>query len=633
MWRLIFVLVLLLGSKCFSQNQSVIEVNGDNWTPIFPSSFVYIDSTNSRNVYEINDLKNSFKRINHPASLVLKKQPNTVWVHTYIRNTGEPMEYWLGLYSQMDSLVVYRINENGITMLNRSEAMDYRKLKNPKIRFHCTPIKLGKNEVAELYLKIRNGHHFQNIYADFTTPVDNLTWETGFYLEIGFVVGISLIISLLSFILGFMIWKKVFLQYAVYLLIIAIIVIREELFFTIIKIPFLYNIIFKTNTLFLLMIAMGLGMKIILSLIEKDVKYRFRKLLNGIFSAYIIIGIALSFYYYFDYANAIFSNRFYNLIWDLCIVLTVASLILELGMLFLYFWNRKLILWGVIVCLTYGFLNPVTYFFNYSRILQLYEISHPNYFYFVLFFEIVFLGIAISYKYSRTKSDYIEVLRDKLKLEEENRVIQEQQDEKIKISILESGNHMLKNLSKELHDDIGQKLSVINFSIENLKVKNPENEELSDVRGAIVEISDSLRDLSHWLNDFSLRNISLRDIFYTEINRLNKIDRIHFDYKTINCDDQNSKTSLEENVILYRCFQECINNILKHSQATEVQVTLDCGSGTLLKIKDNGIGFNTGKLSGIGIKNLKDRSKIIGYDCVIMSEPNKGTEIIFIKND
>lgn len=630
MWRFIFIMVLFWGSAGFSQ-ESVIEVNGGNWIPVFSKASMFIDTSNSRSVAEIIALKNKFRKINHETSLVLKKQPNTIWVHTYIKNTGEPMEYWLGLYSQMDSLIVYRKIGSEIKLLNRSEASDYRKLKNPEIRFHCTPIKLEKNETAELYLKIRNGHHFQNIYADFTTPVDNLIWETGFYLEIGFVVGVALIIALLSLILGFMLRRKVYLQYAFYLLLIAIIIIREELFFNIIKIPILYNIIFKTNTLFLLIIAMGLGMKIILSLIEKGIPPNFRKILNTVFSIYIFTGFALSIYYYYDYENAVFSSRFYSFVWDFCMFFTVAALFFELAMLLLFFWNKKLFLWGIVVCIVYGFLNPVTYFLNYSRILQLYEISHPNYFYYVLILEIFILGFALAFNYNRTKTDYINTLHDKLKLEEENRSIQEQQEEKIRHSILESGNHLLKNLSKELHDDIGQKLGVINFSIENMKLNDPENEELSNVRTSIVEISDSLRDLSHWLNDFNYRNNDLKNLLKTEIDRLNKIKRITFNFETAHCDKQNSKTSLEENIILYRCFQECINNILKHSKASEVWVLLDCSNGTSLKIKDNGIGFDAEKTGGNGIRNLKERSEIIGFECDIQSKPDKGTEIIFYK--
>ncbi len=629
---LLLILLLFSGKWCFSQNDLVMKVNGGNSIPLFSKSTMYIDSSNSKSIQQIDQIRNRFKKINHPSNLIQKQQPNTIWVHTFIKNTGKEKEYWLGIYSQMDSLSVYRKTDKGFVLLNRSDMSDFHKLKNHHIRFHYTPLTLRENEQAEIYMKILDSRHYQNIYADFTTPADSLIWETGFYWEIGFVVGVACIIALLSIMLGAMLRRKHYFFYAAYLTLIAIIVIREELFISIVKIPFLYKFIFQSNSIFLLVIAMGLGMKIIISLIGiKEINKKLHKILNLIFNGFVFFGTGISIWYYFDYESATFSNPFYIVIWDISIVLSVLSVVLEVAMLLLFFIGRKKPITGIVISLFYGVFNPVTYFLNYSRILTIYEISHPNYFYYVLFLEIFVLGIAIAYNYREIRLKYIRTLEDKLKLEEENRNIQELQDEKIKISILESGNHLLKNLSKELHDDIGQKLSVINFSIENMKLKNPDDEQITEIKSTIVDVSNSLRDLSHWLNDFNFKDNDLDDILRNETERLNKINRIQFNFEKRNHSEKNYESSLEENIILYRCFQECINNTLKHSDAARVDILLDYSQKISLKIKDDGKGFNVKNEIGSGIKNLKERTEIIGFGCKITSEQENGTEILIYK--
>lgn len=296
-----------------------------------------------------------------------------------------------------------------------------------------------------------------------------------------------------------------------------------------------------------------------------------------------------------------------------------------------FFIRKKQIVIGIIIALLYCFLNPVTYFFNYSRILVLYEIGHPNYFYYVLFLEIFVLGIALTFSYRQTRSRYITTLEEKLNLEKENREITEQQEEKIKQSIIESHEHLLKNLSKDLHDDIGQKLSVISFSVENLRFAESGKESIGEIRNTILEISDSVRDLSHWLSDFKIGENTIDEILLNEIERLRKTNIINIGFSKINHRNENQKTSIEENVILYRCFQECFNNILKYSGANNVEVVVDFTKNLSISITDNGKGFDADNVSGNGIKNLKERTEIIGFVCEIHSETEKGTEVLIYK--
>ena len=83
-------------------------------------------------------------------------------------------------------------------------------------------------------------------------------------------------------------------------------------------------------------------------------------------------------------------------------------------------------------------------------------------------------------------------------------------------------------------------------------------------------------------------------------------------------------------------FQEMMNNILKHSKATYVNIAVNYSIDNkfVLKVEDNGIGFDVGKKrshtsssSGIGLKSMTNRASLIGAQISVQSQPGKGTTI------
>ncbi|TMI85727.1 MAG: sensor histidine kinase, partial [Bacteroidetes bacterium] len=94
----------------------------------------------------------------------------------------------------------------------------------------------------------------------------------------------------------------------------------------------------------------------------------------------------------------------------------------------------------------------------------------------------------------------------------------------------------------------------------------------------------------------------------------------------------------QNSIFLFRIFQEALNNTLKHAKATEIIINLDYSEGAfILEMRDNGIGFDLAKkqqsatsYSGVGLKSMFNRAKLIGAHISINSEYGKGT-IILIK--
>jgi signal transduction histidine kinase len=85
-----------------------------------------------------------------------------------------------------------------------------------------------------------------------------------------------------------------------------------------------------------------------------------------------------------------------------------------------------------------------------------------------------------------------------------------------------------------------------------------------------------------------------------------------------------------EGVNIFRIVQEAINNSLKYSAATKIEVLLYEENGKLcLSVEDDGIGFNVEKVNlGNGLENMKNRASSINADFILDSTPDKGTKII-----
>ncbi len=202
-------------------------------------------------------------------------------------------------------------------------------------------------------------------------------------------------------------------------------------------------------------------------------------------------------------------------------------------------------------------------------------------------------------------------------------------------TILETQEQVLQNISQELHDDAGQQLTVINFQLENLKLDSQEFDlALSPISKSVSELSKSIRSISHSLNNQLLSQQDLIKAIETEINRLreNKSLNINFVH-----DASNEKMFTQnEKIVLYRIFQEIINNILKHAKANVIEIEIKTNPKFELKISDNGQGFDLqdlkNKKQSLGLQNIIERSKIINFEAQFFSDLENGTIVLISEN-
>lgn len=194
-------------------------------------------------------------------------------------------------------------------------------------------------------------------------------------------------------------------------------------------------------------------------------------------------------------------------------------------------------------------------------------------------------------------------------------------------AIQETQEQVLSSISRDLHDDAGQQLTAINFQIENLKLDAPEWEQkLQPLSLSVHNLSQSIRAISHALNSNLILKQNLMKAIQTETERLQTTTS----KTTIRFESQHpvKKAFTEaEQIIIYRTFQEIINNCLKHAKATELTVSLNANPKFQLEIRDNGIGFNRSEVTSgsLGLLNMEKRAAQINYALSVNTAPGNGT--------
>lgn len=194
----------------------------------------------------------------------------------------------------------------------------------------------------------------------------------------------------------------------------------------------------------------------------------------------------------------------------------------------------------------------------------------------------------------------------------------EQEISKAQIEIREE---TFRNISWELHDNIGQLLTLAKIQLQN-------NSPVSDVKETLNKSLKELRILSKLINPDALKNMSLEQAITDEINRFN---RLNFIKSKLTIKGRRVKIDNKIEIVFFRILQEFFSNTIKHAKATHLDILLDYQTDNTLVItaKDNGLGFDINKQnhSGIGLTNIKNRAKLVNANATILSEPNKGTEL------
>jgi len=203
-------------------------------------------------------------------------------------------------------------------------------------------------------------------------------------------------------------------------------------------------------------------------------------------------------------------------------------------------------------------------------------------------------------------------------------------EEEITKSKMEIQEQALQNISWEIHDNVGQLLSVAKMQLNMIQYTLPEEQQagIQETGDIIGKSLQELRGLAKSLNSESIKNNGLIDSLMLEIERYNRLKVIE---ASINIVNDQYHLSNEKEIILFRILQEFCNNSLKYSQAKNLNITVTFNFDKLeITAEDNGIGFDVNDIenhTGIGLLNMKSRGNLIGAQIDLVSSIDEGTKL------
>ena len=234
----------------------------------------------------------------------------------------------------------------------------------------------------------------------------------------------------------------------------------------------------------------------------------------------------------------------------------------------------------------------------------------------IVFFTLIIVLLVIFFYFLKKKNNFlVEKMEADLYF----------QSELVKTRI-EIKDQTLSEISKELHDNIGQIISVaimqLNISISN---KSIQIEELQDLKAVLAKSLDELRILSRIINKDNLLQHDFLEAIQQDLERIKKLKKIQYNFNQIGTVPSINE---EHQLIIYRIFQESLHNSLKHSRSDLFDVSIESTNSLfILKLKDFGIGYDLKKSnSGLGLNNMKLRAKLIGAK-LIMNSDETGTSV------
>jgi len=199
---------------------------------------------------------------------------------------------------------------------------------------------------------------------------------------------------------------------------------------------------------------------------------------------------------------------------------------------------------------------------------------------------------------------------------------------------LEIQENIFKEISEELHDNIGQILAVLKLTLSSVSISLKGND-LTGIRESkemVTTIIQSISDLSKSLSPQRISKIGIAEALRFE---LEKLEKTKFFKTSLSVSDCKFNLSAEKEIFLFRIIQEILTNIIKHSKAKTIHAAISENDQRIhLTFTDDGIGFNVAEVlnsasskKGIGLMNMMNRARLIGGKIKIVSEKGNGTAV------
>ena len=243
----------------------------------------------------------------------------------------------------------------------------------------------------------------------------------------------------------------------------------------------------------------------------------------------------------------------------------------------------------------------------------------------VAFLSLIPIGLAIFFVVLNRKN-YNKFLY-------ESEILRQQVQNQLLMSRVEIQESTFRFISREIHDNIGQVLSILKM---NIKMASSRYDDaiLKDSEAQLGKVIGDLRNLNKSFDPDHVLKDGLVKAIEDEVIQVSKAGVLHARFES---DGSGDLDKGENEVILFRMIQECIHNVIKHAEAESLVVSIQFHKDYVqFCILDDGIGFDpdTTEKKGMGLGSLNERARLLNAGLEIRSAKGEGTTVIItIQNE
>lgn len=619
------LLILFLSLSANSDGQVINSgiCNETNRFPITPySSLIKITRQIPIDSILTTAYQQKFKTAGTKAVIFAGYDPYYYWFRFIIRN-DEPLAKDLVILMApmgMREGIFFQKVGNGAKMLARNGLIYPFERRPYQYSYFVYPFTINAKTTDTFYLSMDARHAYKSYGFALMRPTALRIFQNKVYFSFGLIVGLLSLFSLFNLYLYFSLKDTVHLWYSIYIALLIWIVLKNDQ----LDQEFLSSNPEFTFRLAPLMgiasVAIALLMHLIQQILTNIKPHSVLNKLSVIAKINVLVsGIAhfAAFYVKPDYHLEQAAFWWADKSTIACIVIIIIDCIYSIykGL------NSAIFILTAIIVFLVGAITRLLLVTNSSYLFP------PSLFHLGMVLETLIISFGLIYRYRLDRKEKEEYRREKEELK--NRF-----DKLLLQSKFEIQEQTLKNVSLEIHDNIGQILSLVKLNIVTIASDNQYSSATALRASADLlskAISD-LRDLSKSLNTEYIIELGLLKAIEYNLEQIKRLGNYETDLKITGTP---YRIEAQKELIVFRMFQEILNNIIKHAHATIITVELNYLQNKFdLKVSDNGKGFDTSANSnkaGLGLRNIRSRAVLLEAICDIQSNQN-GTSVCISMN-
>ena len=183
-----------------------------------------------------------------------------------------------------------------------------------------------------------------------------------------------------------------------------------------------------------------------------------------------------------------------------------------------------------------------------------------------------------------------------------------------------------RRIAQDLHDEVNQALTAVSLRLQaSIEHAPPDlKRELTETKRLSSQAMEELLVLARQLRPAVLDDHGLVPALHSQVRDFADQSRIQAAFNTRGTPP---RLSPEQQLVIYRVTQESLSNIAQHAEAAKVEVELSFVGRTILRISDDGRGFEGGRDGGLGLSGMRERALLAGGSLAIFSKPGQGTRV------